>query len=157
MVEIKQYEQSMQLAVEKFYADCFAVLGWGLDLSDRHSDIRNIGEEYMRGGMFWCAFEGGTLIGTVAVRQIDDNGEIAELKRFYVLPEFQGKGFGRLLFKTALDFAKASEFRVIRLDTQKNRSASRHLFESHGFRLIEKYNQNAYAELFYELWLKKET
>jgi GNAT superfamily N-acetyltransferase len=109
----------------------------------------------MNGGMFWCLFDGDVLIGTVAIRRIGDNDSVCEMKRLYVLPEYQGNGYGELLFRTALKFAKASGVKIVRLDTRHDRSASRHIIEKHRFRQIEQYNQNAFAELFYELNLSE--
>lgn len=46
------------------------------------------------------------LIGTVAVRIIDIDDKVAELKRMFILPEYQGKGYGRLLLEYAIDYAR---------------------------------------------------
>ena len=146
MPELQPYNPSMQSLVEAFFAACFAALGW-----DYHpSDVADIEEVYMRHGMFWCLFDDNALVGTIAIRSLDQQNEAAEMKRLYVLPEYQGKGYGEFLFQTALDWAKASGYQIIRLDTRQDRSASRHLIEKYQFRQIEPYNQNAFAELFYE-------
>ena len=39
------------------------------------------------------------MIGIIAIRKIDDGKRIVELKRMFVLPEFQGNGYGRLLLE----------------------------------------------------------
>ena len=145
----------MQGEIEGFFAECFPALGWSYEPAGRHSDIAGIREAYMRGGMFWCLFDEKKIIGTVAVRQIDETNKAAEMKRLYVLPEYQGRGYGDLLFKTAIGFAKEAGFQVIRLDTRQDRRASRHLIEKYRFRQIDQYNQNDFAELFYELVLSE--
>jgi len=151
MLELLQYNSSMQSSIDAFFSSCFAALGW-----DYHpTDVAAIEEAYMRRGMFWCLFDDGTLVGTVALRSLDERNEAVEMKRLYVLPEYQCKGYGELLFQTALDWAKASGYQVIRLDTRLDRSASRHLIEKHRFRQIGQYNHNAFAELFYELSLNE--
>jgi len=151
MPELQPYNPSMQPLVEAFFASCFAALGWDYN----PADVASIEEVYMRRGMFWCLFDDDSLVGTVAVRSLDKCNEAAEMKRLYVRPEYQGKGYGELLFQTALDWAKTSGYQIIRLDTRQDRSASRHLIEKHRFRQIEQYNQNAFAELFYELSLNE--
>ena len=151
MLELKQYNQSMQKSIERFFTVCFSVLGWDYEPNDRHSDIVHIDEEYMYGGRFWCLLNDGELIGTVAVRSLDELNKVAEMKRLYLLPEYQGEGYGEYLFRTALNWVKASGFKIIRLDTRQDRAASRHLIEKYHFRRIEQYNHNAFAELFYEL------
>ena len=151
MLELKQYDPSVQKSIEAFFVVCFPALGWDYEPEGRHSDIVHINDVYMRYGMFWCLFDKSDLIGTVAIRSLNEANKVAEMKRLYLLPEYQGNGYGALLFKTALSWAKASGFQVLRLDTRLDRSASRHLIEKHRFRRIEQYNENELAELFYEL------
>jgi GNAT superfamily N-acetyltransferase len=143
----------MQPDVERFFEACFAEAGWIFEPKGRHSDIMDIGGVYMSGGCMWCLYAGGKVVGTVAVRLIDRVNNIAELKRLYVLKEHQGKNYGDMLFKTAVDFAGEKKYAAIRADTQRKRQAARHLMQKYGFCEIPRYNDNAFAELFYELAL----
>ncbi|MCL2462976.1 MAG: GNAT family N-acetyltransferase [Defluviitaleaceae bacterium] len=152
MPELKIYSPSMQPELERFFEACFTALGWGYHPESRHADILKIGETYMKSGCFWCLREGDKVVGTSAVRAIAPG--VAELKRLYVLPGYQGKGYGRRLFDTALEYAREQGFDRIRMDTQKDRDASRHLAEGRGFREIPQYNDNQFAEVYYELELK---
>ena len=102
----------------------------------------------------WCLFEGDELIGMVAVRYLDNDKGIAELKRLYILPEYQGKCYGGLLFGLTIDYTKEQGYRIIRADTRHDRAASLHLIEKYRFRRIEQYNDNAFAELYFELELE---
>lgn len=149
MLRLTMYTDAFQNDVERFYQKCFAGLGWDWEPCERHADLMHIGAVYLRGGTFRCLYDGDMLIGTIAVRRMTDT--VCEMKRLYVLPDYQGRGHGGLLFNSALDFAKRSGFCLIRLDTRQDRTASRHLIEKHRFRRIEQYNQNEFAELFYEL------
>jgi len=155
MVAIKVYDPTMQPALESCFEACMDALGWGYQPASRHSDIRYIEGIYMRHGCFWCLFDDEKLIGMVAVHCIDDAEKIAELKRLYLLPEYQGKGYGEMLFKCAIEYAKAQRYTALRADTQRGRAASRHLMEKYRFRQIEQYNNNAFAELYFELDLTK--
>ena len=148
---IKIYDKSMQPALETCFKACVCTLGWEYQPEDRHSDIVNIEDIYLRHGSFWCLFRGEELIGMVAVRCFENDNSVAELKRLYVLPDYQGKGYGGMLFKHALDYAKKQGFKTVRADTRQDRAASLHLISKHRFRQIERYNNNAFAELFYEL------
>jgi len=148
---LKIYTPDMQQSVESCFKTCVEALGWEYQPNGRHSDILNIQNVYMRHGGFWCLFEDEKLIGMVAVRCIDEAGNIAEMKRLYLLPECQGKGYGGMLFKHALDYAKEQGYTTIRLDTRRDRSAIRHLIEKNHFRPIGMYNQNIFAELYFEL------
>lgn len=153
-IRLLTYEAHMQPDIETFYRECFEALGWGYEPFGRHCDTVNIPEAYQKSGQFWCLYDGKKLVGTVAVRTIDAGSRTAELKRLYVSESRRGEGFGNLLFKTALRFAKNTGFAKICADTRRDRDASQHLMRKHGFREIPKYNDNAFAELFFELDLK---
>lgn len=107
----------------------------------------------MQNGCFWCLFENDVLAGTVALRLIDIDKRTAELKRMFILPEYQGRGFGRLLLEHAIAYAKEEKYRKICLDTRRQFSAALHLYKNSGFQETEKYNDNEKAELYFELIL----
>jgi GNAT superfamily N-acetyltransferase len=156
MPQIKTYDPAMQPALESCFKACVESLGWEYQPDGRHSDIVNIEEAYMRHGeCFWCLFQGDALVGMAAVRCIDSDNRIAELKRLYVLPEYQGNGYGGMFFKYALDYVKEQGYRIVRADTRHDRTASLRLIEKHRFRQIEQYNDNEFAELYFELDLTK--
>jgi putative acetyltransferase len=153
LIEMKVYNIELQQDIDQFFEKCFTDLRWSYEPNGRHSDIANIQNSYMSNGCFWCIYDDSRLIGTVAVRAIDTKNEIAELKRLYVLKEEQGNGYGSMLFKTALNYARESKFHKICADTRYDRDASQHLMRKHGFDEVSKYNDNQFAELFFELKL----
>lgn len=153
MIEIKVYNIELQQDIEQFFEKCFTELGWSYEPNGRHSDIANIQNSYMSNGCFWCMYDDSRLIGTVAVRVINTEKEIAELKRLYVLKEEQGNGYGSMLFETALNYARKSKCQKICADTRNDRHASQHLMRKHGFDEVSRYNENQFAELFFELKL----
>jgi putative acetyltransferase len=155
MATIKTYKPSMQTEIEACFNGCVLALGWEYQPDGRHSDIVSIEDTYMRHGCFWCLFDDKALIGMAAVRCIDYDNKIAELKRLYILPEYQGRGYGCLLFKHALDYTKEQRYKTARVDTRHDRTASLHLIDKYRFRRTEQYNDNQFAELFFELNLNK--
>lgn len=153
MVELKIYSNEMQQDIEHFYYKCFTDLGWDYEPNGRHSDTVNIKRDYMENGCMWCLYINSKLVGTVAIRTIDNKNKIAELKRLYVLEEYQGQGYGDMLFQTALTYVKENNYKKICADTRNDRSASQHLMRKYGFYEIQKYNENQFAELYFELGL----
>jgi Sortase and related acyltransferases len=153
MLDLKVYHPGMQHDIKDFFGKCFSDLGWAYEPHDRHSDTVNIQQEYMQSGCFWCLYDGGRLIGTVAIRTIDFLNKTAELKRLYVIEEEQGNGSGGLLFNTAVEYAKDNGFCKICADTQNDRNASQHLMRKSGFKETQKYNDNQFTDLFFELFL----
>jgi GNAT superfamily N-acetyltransferase len=151
MIELKIFQPNMQCDIDEFYKHCFAELGWDYLPEGRHHDIAYVDDSYMRTGCFWCLYEDDILIGTVAVRVIDADKKISEMKRLYIMPGYRGYGYGEKLFKFALDYAKHQGFSVMRLDTRQDREAACHMIDKYNFKQIDKYNDNSFAELFYEL------
>lgn len=79
----------------------------------------------------WIAVAGGAVVGSVALRHL--GGKAFMLKRMYLSPACRGRGVGKRLLATALDWARANHAGVVRLDTTERMVAARHLYESVGF------------------------
>ena len=152
-MDIVAFKSDMQQLVGDFFEKCFSAVDIPYSPMDRHSDIADVEQNYMKNGCFWCLFDNEGLIGTVAVRTLDIDDKVIELKRMFVLPEYQGKGYGRLLLEHAINYAREQKYSKICLDTRRQFSAAQHLYRSNGFQETEKYNDNEKAELYFEMIL----
>ena len=150
-MDIVKFSGGMLEQVNDFFKQCFSAVGIPYSPKDRHADVANVESHYMKNGCFWCLIDDNDVIGTIAIRKIDNTNRIAELKRMFVLPEFQGNGYGRLLLEHAEKCAQEQEYQKICLDTRKQFSVAQHLYRSVGFRETERYNDNEHAELYFEL------
>ena len=79
-------------------------------------------------------------VGCVGLRDLGDN--IAEMKRMYVLPAFQGQGIGKALTIHFIATAKHLGYDAIRLDTILKLERAVDLYRKMGFREIEAYRHN---------------
>lgn len=107
------FTADMQRPVISFFDKCFAALGWVYEPQGRHIDTAEIGKYYMHNGRFRCLFDGNILTGTVGLHAIDEKNKIYELKRLFVLPEYQKKGCGNLLLQCAIKYAKEQKYNSI--------------------------------------------
>ena len=105
-MDIVKFSGDMQAQVNDFFKQCFSSVGIPYSPKDRHADVANVECHYMNNGCLWCLIDDNHVIGTIAIRKIDDTNRIAELKRMFVLPEFQGNGYGRLLLEHAVKCAQ---------------------------------------------------
>jgi putative acetyltransferase len=65
---------------------------------------------------------------------VNHDGEYGELKRMFVSPEFRGLRIGRLILDELESRARASELRLIRLETGVSQHNALTLYENAGYR-----------------------
>jgi len=150
MLEIRDYDPSMQPDVERIYGSYLSDLGVVYEPGGRHKDIVDIPGTYLAAGGFWCLFDGSDLVGMVAVRALDGEHAAAEIKRLYVLPAYHGLGYGQAMFARALRYLKQEGYGRALLDTRRDLIAARRLYDKFGFTETGRYNDNMQAELFFE-------
>ncbi|MFR3948414.1 MAG: GNAT family N-acetyltransferase [Ruminococcus sp.] len=134
-----------------FSKKVFSAVGIPYSPKDRHADVANVESHYMNNGCFWCPIDDNDVIGTIAIRKIDDAKRIVELKRMFVLPEFQGNGYGRLLLEHAVKCAREQKYQKICLDTRKQFSVAQLSISKCRVSETERYNDNEHAELYFEM------
>lgn len=116
-----------------------------------YADAARMPGPYVRpGGGIWLAVANDVGIGCVALRPVDDVS--AEVKRMFVSSEWRGVGVGRALMKALIAGAGARRYETLRLGTLDDMLAARALYESLGFRPIERYRADELVDTrFYEL------
>jgi GNAT superfamily N-acetyltransferase len=100
----------------------------------------------------WVVLNDDDVIGSVALR--DDGNDAVVLKRMYLRPGQRGRGLGKRLLAVALDWARANDIHVVRLDTSERMVAAQRLYEAHGFQRVPgKAPRQGQCRLLYELRL----
>jgi GNAT superfamily N-acetyltransferase len=119
-------------------------LGVSLCFQDFEAEIAGLPGDYAPpGGTLVLAHDAkGQLVGTVAVRCLDAQRHICEMKRLYVAPAGRGQGVGRRLAERALAEARDLGYCTIRLDTLPMMHEAQALYGGLGFRDIANYNGN---------------
>lgn len=79
-------------------------------------DMDDIQQAYFdNGGIFLVMTDNDRLIGTGAIRKLED--KICELKRLWLLTEYHGRGLGYRMMQELLSFAREKGYERIRLET----------------------------------------
>jgi putative acetyltransferase len=79
-------------------------------------DIDDFQERYsLNGGIFLVLCQNDRIIGTGALRRMEDT--IGEIKRLWILPEYQGKGLGYRMMLALLAVAREKRYARVRLET----------------------------------------
>jgi GNAT superfamily N-acetyltransferase len=127
---------------------------WGFDVSFETQVGRELSEfisgfEEGRDG-FWIAEVDGQFAGSIAIDSRDGNVDGVRLRWFIVSPEYQGKGIGRTLLRTAVTFCKNSGYTDVYLWTFKGLDAARALYEEEGFHLCEEHDVEQWGDTITE-------
>lgn len=126
-----------------FLEECLPQSGRALDINGRHSYYKDIGAHFKA---FWCMFDGGKIIGTSAVTEL--NGADCELKSLYLLKKYHGMGYGKRLLQRAIAFAKEYGYEKMYLDSLSTSKNAIALYRRTGFADTERYNLNERSDVF---------
>ncbi len=118
------------------------------------SDVDDFRGQYgPPGGTFLVALAGDVLIGTGAIRRIDE--ATAELRRMWLLPAYHGRGIGYRLIQELFAFARAAGYRRVRLSTSAMQERAIRFYIRLGFSPIAPYRDTD-DEVFMEIVLGRE-
>ena len=88
-------------------------------------------------GSFFVAYLDGEPVACGGFRPYE--GDTAEIKRMYVVPEQRGRGWSRVVLAAIEDAALAVGYTRLRLETGTRQPAALHLYTSSGYEPIERY------------------
>jgi putative acetyltransferase len=104
-------------------------------------DMDHLREHYFdNNGIFLAALDGDRVIGSGAIRRLDET--TAELKRMWLLNDYHGKGIGYQLATHLFDFARTHGYRRIVLQTSPEQIRAITFYHRLGFYEIPCYNDD---------------
>jgi GNAT superfamily N-acetyltransferase len=86
---------------------------------------------------FWTANRDAQVEGSIAIDGAKAQAEGAHLRWFILSDALRGQGVGNRLMETAIGFCRQKHYSRVFLWTFQGLNAARHLYEKHGFRLVE--------------------
>jgi GNAT superfamily N-acetyltransferase len=98
-------------------------------------------------GAFLVASVDGLPLGCVGLK---GGGEFAEIKRLWVSPMARGRGLSRRLMAEAETRARSLGVALLRLDTNRALPEASALYRRLGWTEIERFNDDPYAQVFFE-------
>jgi GNAT superfamily N-acetyltransferase len=89
---------------------------------------------------FWIEpDDGGTVAGSISIVGPRASNAPARLRWFIVDERMQGRGLGRKLMRSAMQFCREVGHQHVTLTTFAGLDAARALYEAHGFRLTDEH------------------
>lgn len=131
-------------AVRRYFAELAARFPAGFDPGDAATaDVAGMAPPQ---GAFLVA-RAGSVAACGGVQR--HQGEIGEIKRMWVDPAWRGCGLGLRMLSALEDRAAALGYREVYLDTNATLTEAVALYGRAGYRSIERYNDNPYAERWF--------
>ena len=157
MIEIEQASNQEDIEIaRKLFLEYQQWLNTDLCFQGFEQELANLPGKYAEpSGAILLAKYQGEIIGCVAVRPL--KGDICEMKRLWVRPEFQGLSAGRLLAESIIKKARELGYKTMQLDTLQRLNKAIKLYQQLGFKQIKPYYDNPLDEVVYwELALFKD-
>lgn len=116
-------------------------------------DLDDIQKNYFEnGGTFLVACEDGHIIGTGAIRFLEEG--VCELKRLWLLTEFHGQGLGYLMMQELFSIAREKGYELMRLETDYEvQTRAVEFYKRLGFYEIPRYEGDDPEDLAMEIGL----
>jgi GNAT superfamily N-acetyltransferase len=133
-------------ALSQYFAELDERFARGFDAGDGVEEAARLFNEPE--GRFVLARLGSKSVGAGGVQFLD--AATVEIKRMWVAPASRGLGVGkRLLARLEEEARAAGRWRVV-LDTNSVLTEAISMYRAAGYRPIASYNENPYAELWFE-------
>ena len=135
-----------QQCLQRYYAELAARFRGGFEA---HADDAPAADEFAPpGGCMLIARLFGEPVGCGAIRTLAPG--VGEIKRMWVSPQVRGLGVGRRLLAELEQAGTGRKLRTIRLDTNGSLAEALGLYRAAGYREIPRYNDNPYAQHWFE-------
>ena len=132
-------------AMEAYFAELESRFPTGFDPGDPKAEA----DHYRRPvGEFVIGSIDGAVVGCGAVQMID--ASVGEVKRMWVNPDHRGLGVGRSTLVYLETVASELGATLVRLDTNAVLTEAVAMYLSSGYVEIDRYNDNPYAQRWFE-------
>ncbi len=151
---IRDYKKSDHDALVKMVGLVLEESQMKLDEKGNDRELEDMDKVFgQEGSKFYVVENGSRLIGSIGIRSLDRH--TCELRKFYVLKEFRGRGLGGRLLRQALIFAIEKSYKSIQLEVSSKHVQAIHLYESYGFVKTNKRSSCSRCEYVFEKRLIK--
>ena len=99
-------------------------------------------------GLFVIARLEGEAVGCGGLKRVDK--ATGEIKRVWTAPSARGLGVARRMLRTLEAAAREKGLKTLRLDTNRALTEAHALYRSEGYQEIARFNDNPYADHWFE-------
>lgn len=148
-MEIRAATQQGEMdAIRRLWREYEAFLQVDLCFQGFEEELAGLPGRYAppKGGLFVAVVD-GVIAGTAAFYAQGEG--VAEIKRLYVTPAYQGLKIGRLLLAHAMDQAEKAGYKMLRMDSMRRLEAAGKLYQQVGFYEIQPFNHSPHDDAYY--------
>lgn len=146
IVDVDPRSAVARAAVGQYFAELDARFHTGFDVAAAESDDQ--ADPDLHAVRFVVATSDGEPVACGGVRELEPG--IGEIKRMWVHGGWRGAGLGSRLLRHLEAVSSSMGHRVVRLDTNGTLTEAIAMYERAGYRAIGRYNDNPYAQAFFE-------
>lgn len=145
IVDVPPADRDARAAVAAYLRELDDRFATGFDPEQAAQDeVEFTGER----GLFLVARSGTDVVGCGALRWL--GSDVAEIKRMWVNPDWRGLGVAQRLLSRLEDEAVRSHRPLVRLDTHGDLAAAIAMYRRAGYVEVPRYNDNPYAQHWFE-------
>lgn len=139
-------DRQARWCLESYFRELQARFDKGFD----HTLGKNLSDAEMRppAGYFLIARSNGMPVGCAALVRLD--AQAMEIKRMWTAPAARGQGVARRMLGELERLAREAGYRRLFLDTNRSLTEAQALYRRHGFVETARYNDNPYADFWFE-------
>jgi len=146
LLEVDPRSPAARSAVGQYFAELDARFPAGFDVAAAEAD--DLADPELHAVRFLVATSDGEPVACGGVRELEAG--VGEIKRMWVHDGWRGAGLGARLLRRLEDLSEEMGLRVVRLDTNGTLTEAIAMYERAGYRPIRRYNDNPYAQAFFE-------
>ena len=135
-----------RLCLDAYFRELAARFESGFDVGA--DDSARVEDMAPPSGLFVIARLDGEAVGCGGLKRIDK--ATGEIKRVWTAPSARGLGVARRMLRTLEAAAREKGLKTLRLDTNRALTEAHALYRSEGYREIARFNDNPYADHWFE-------
>ncbi|WP_242131978.1 GNAT family N-acetyltransferase [Aestuariivivens marinum] len=140
-IVIRKIEPTDNKSIEAVIRTCFHEFKIPLEgTAYSDSETPRMYESYQNDNEVYYVIEyNGEVLGGGGIKPLKDfDGTVCEIQKMYFSSAVRGKGYGRQLFEKCMQSAKSLGYKQCYLESASQLKAAIHIYESYGFRYLDK-------------------
>ena len=135
-----------RLCLDAYFRELAARFEGGFDVDAESS--APVADMAPPSGLFVIARLDGEAVGCGGLKRVDE--ATGEIKRVWTAPSARGLGVARRMLRTLEAAAREKGMKTLRLDTNRSLTEAHALYRSEGYEEIARFNDNPYADHWFE-------